>query len=198
MSDVRAAFTRRAALPITAVLVIAAALLWHHLPVPTQIYAPFDVHGSLGGPVRGHSLAVTATRVRVAPKAKFVLSQYSSQTVSPIGRWLVVDATVSAIDASKLPMADLVLGGNTYQPSPRSPARGFSVRVDPGLPQHGYWAFDVAPELIQPSLTKPLQLRVWSNGDERLNSRVVIDLDNRPLERDDVVTVRPYEIGPAA
>jgi hypothetical protein len=39
---------------------------------------------------------------------------------------------------------------------------------------------------------------MWSNGEERLNSRVVIDLDNRPLERDDVVTVKPYEVGPAA
>ena len=93
-------------------------------------------------------------------------------------------------------MADLVLGGNTYQPSVRVPARGIGVRVDPGLPQHGYWVFDVAPELIQPSIRKPLQLRVWSNGEERLNSRVVIDLDNWPLERDDIVTVKPYEIGP--
>jgi hypothetical protein len=198
MSDVPAAFTRRAALPITAVLITAAALWWHHLPVPTQIYAPFDAHGSLGSPVRGHSLAVTATRVRVAPTGRFALSQYTSQTISPIGRWLVVDATVSAIEASKLPMADLVLGGNTYQPSVRIPARGFGIRVDPGLPQHGYWVFDVAPELVQPSLTTPLQLRMWSNGEERLNSRVVIDLDNRPMERDDVVTVKPYEIGPAA
>jgi hypothetical protein len=198
MTEVRAGAARRAVLPLTAVLITAAALLWHHLPVPTQIYAPFDVNGSLGSPVRGHSLAVTATRVRVAPKGKFALSQYTSQTISPIGRWLVVDATVSAIEASKLPMADLVLGGNTYQPSVRVPARGIGTRVDPGLPQHGYWVFDVAPELIQPSISKPLQLRVWSNGEERLNSRVVIDLDNRPLERDDVVTVKPYEIGPAA
>jgi hypothetical protein len=198
MTDVRAGVAQRAVLPLTAVLVIAAALLWHHLPVPTQIYAPFDVHGSLGSPVRGHSLSITATRVRVAPKGKFALSEYISQAISPVGRWLVVDATVSAIEASKLPMADLVLGGNTYQPSTRIPARGFGIRIDPGLPQHGYWVFDVAPELIQPSITAPLQLRMWSNGDERLNSRVVIDLANRPLERDDVVTVKPYEIGPAA
>ncbi len=197
MSDAHAGLARRAVLPLTAVLVIAAALLWHHLPVPTQIYAPFDVHGSAGSPVRGRSLAVTATKVRVAPKGKFALSRFTTHTVSAIGVWLVVDATVSAIESSELPSADLVVGGNTYLVSARSPTRGFGVHVDPGLPQHGYWIFDVAPELIQASITRPLQLRVWAGGENRLSSRLVIDLDNQPLERTDVVMVKPYEIGPA-
>jgi hypothetical protein len=195
--DARTGIARRVAAPVFAVLVAAGALLWHHLPVPTQIFAPFDVRGSLGSPVRGHSLTVTATGVRVAPNGKFALSEYSTRTVSAIGTWLVVDATVSANEASKLPMADLVVGGNTYQVSLRSPARGFGIHVDPGLPQHGYWAFEVAPELLQPSITRPLQLRVWSNGDERLNSRLVIDLDNQLLQRAEVIRVKPFDVGPA-
>jgi hypothetical protein len=197
MKDALARIGRRAPLPITAVLIAAAALLWHHLPVPTQVYAPFDVHGSSGSPVRGHSLAATVTRVRVAPKGKFAMGQYTSTHVSAIGLWLVVDATVSAIESSTLPAADLVVGGNTYQPSIRGPAPGFGIHVDPGLPQHGYWVFDVAPELLQPPIAKPLQLRVGTGGEERLNSRLVIDLGNRPLERADIVTVKPYEVGPA-
>ncbi len=197
MIDARTGIARRVAAPLFAVLVAAGALLWHHLPVPTQIFAPFDVHGSLGSPVRGHSLTVTATGVRLAPKAKFALSEYSTRTVTAIGLWLVVDVTVSANEASKLPMADLVMGGNTYQVSLRSPARGFGVHVDPGLPQHGYWAFEVAPELLQPPTARPLQLRVWSNADERLNSRLVIDLDTQPLQRAEVIRVKPFDVGPA-
>ncbi len=197
MREARTGLARRAVLPLTAVLVTAAALLFHHLPVPTQIYAPFDVHGNVAGPVRGRSLEVTAARVRLAPKGKFALSRFTSNTVSAIGVWLVVDATVSALESSELPSADLVVGGNTYLTSARSPMRGFGVHVDPGLPQHGYWIFDVAPELTQPSITRPLQLRVWAGGENRLNSRLVIDLDNLPLERTDMIMVKPYEIGPA-
>ncbi|HXS86140.1 MAG TPA: hypothetical protein VN741_10930 [Mycobacterium sp.] len=197
MTDVRAGITRRVALPLTAVLITAAALLWHRLPVPTQIYAPFDVHGSLGSPVRGRTLDVTVTKVRVAPKAKFALGQRSSSTVSAIGTWLVVDATVSALTSSEFVSADLMLGGNTYQQALRAPARGFGVRVDPGLPQHGYWVFDVAPELIQPTITGPLQVRVGADSDGRLNDRLVIDLANRPLESSQIMAIKPFEIGPA-
>jgi len=195
MSAARARLARRAALCCPAVLIAAAAMLWHHLPVPTQIYAPFDVHGSLGNQVRGRALAVTATGVRIAPRAKFPLGPHSTSTMSAAGLWLVVDATVSAVESSTHPGADLVLGANTYQVSLR-PAPGYGVFVEPGLPQRGYWAFEVAPELIQPSLAKPIQLRVWPGGENRLSSRVVIDLDNRPPERADLLTVKPIVIGP--
>ncbi|UMB71991.1 hypothetical protein [Mycobacterium paraterrae] len=195
MSEVRAWLARRAAFPLTAVLITAAAMLWHHLPVPTQIYAPFDVHGSLGSQVCGRSLAVTVTGVRIAPRAKFPLGPHSTSTMSAAGLWVVVDATVSAVESSTHAAADLVVGANTYEVSLR-PLLGYGVRIDPGLPQHGYWAFEAAPELIQPSLAKPFQLRVWPGGENRLSSRVVIDLDNRPPERADLVTVKPYVIGP--
>lgn len=196
MSEVRAAIARRATLPIAAILVTASALLWHHLPVPTQIYAPFDVHGDLGNPVRGHSLAATVTGVRVAPKGKFAMGEFTSSTKAATGTWLIVDATMSALTSSEFFSADLMLGGNTYQVSLSVPP-GFGVRLDPGLPQHGHWVFDVAPELLQPSIAKPLRLRVWSGGEERLNSRLVINLDTKPLERADVVAVKPFEVGPA-
>lgn len=196
MSSVRDRIARQAVLPVTAVLVAAAAMLWHHLPVPTQIYAPFDVHGKLGSQVRGRALAVTATGVQIAPKAKFPLGPHSTSTMSAAGLWLVVEATVSADTSSTLVSADLVLGTNTYLVSLR-PAPGFAVRIDPGLPQHGYWVFDVAPELIQPSVAKPFQLRVWPNAEERLTSRIVVDLDSQPPARADFVTVKPSVIGPA-
>lgn len=196
MSKTRAGMARRAKLPLVAVLVTAAALLWHHLPVPTQIYAPFDVHGDLGNPVRGHSLAVAVTGVRVAPTGKFAMGKFTSSTKSAAGTWLVVDATISALTSSELFRADLMLGGNNYQVSVSAPP-GFGVRVDPGVPQHGHWVFDVAPELLLPSVAKPLQLRVWSGGETRLNNRLVINLDTKPLKRAEVVTVKPYEVGPA-
>lgn len=195
MSEVRAAIAQRATLPITVILITAAALSWHHLPVPTQIYAPFDVHGDLGNPVRGHSLAATVSGVRVAPIGKFAMGEFTMSTKSATGTWLIVDATMSALTFSESFTADMTLGGNTYPVSATAPP-GFGSRVDPGLPQHGHWVFDVAPELLQPSIAKPMQLRVWS-GDNRLNSRLVINLDTKPLERADVVTVKSYEVGPA-
>ena len=166
MIDARTGITRRVAAPVFAVLVAAGALLWHHLPVPTQIFAPFDVRGSLGSPVRGHSLTVTATGVTLAPKGKFALSEYSTRTVSAIGLWLVVDGRYRPTrhQSSRRP---LMVGGNTYQVSLRSPARGFGIHVDPGLPQHGYWAFEVAPELFQPPITRPCNCgcgRTATNG----------------------------------
>ncbi|WIM89048.1 hypothetical protein PT015_06140 [Candidatus Mycobacterium wuenschmannii] len=196
MSGIRDRLARHATLPATAVLIAASAWLWHHLPVPTQVYAPFDVHGALGAEVRGKEMAVTVTGVRVAPKGKFATGPYSSRTMSATGVWLVVDATLSAIESSTNPAAELRVGQNTYMPSMR-PAPGYGVRVDPGLPQHGHWVFDVAPELLAPKVSSPLQLLVHVGGEDRLSSQVVIDLDTRPLERSDKVTVQPYEIGPA-
>jgi hypothetical protein len=181
---------------MAALLAVAAAVLWHHLPVPTQVYAPFDVQADMGNPVSGRALAVTASRVRVGPKAKFVVDRYLSTTITATGVWVVVDAAVSATYASMTPSAELLVGANSYQPSTRIEAAtaGLTAPVEPGIPQRGSWAFDVATEFIEPSLTTPFQLRVWT-GDGRLDSRLAINL--RAPEHVNVVTVEPPEASAA-
>jgi hypothetical protein len=196
MTTTTTGITRRWSAPIAAALIVAAALLWHHLPVPTQVYAPFDVHGNVGSPVRGRTLTVIASKVQVAPKAKFTLTRYATQTATATGRWVVIDATISATAASVTAAAQLLVGGNSYQPSSRAEMSSPTGWVDPGIPQRVSWVFDVANELIEPSPATPLQLRVWS-GDERLNSRLVIDLDRPAPERVGVATVKLREVGPA-
>jgi hypothetical protein len=189
-------FARRWSVALTAALVVAAALLWHHLPVPTRVYAPFDVRGSVGSPVRGRALIVIVNKVQLAPRAKLTVSRFATRTVSATGRWVVVDATVSATETSVVPSARLVVGDNRYQPSSRADTSGPTGWVDPGIPQRVSWVFDIANELIEPSPASPLQLRVWT-GDERLDSRLVIDLDRPAPQHVDVATVKMREVGPA-
>ena len=59
----------RAALPALSVVVAvaAAAVVWHNLPTPTDLYGPFDVHGAAGAPAVGR--AVTADRHRRSHRA---------------------------------------------------------------------------------------------------------------------------------
>ena len=198
MNSTRIGLARRLAAPTAVVLAVAAAVLWHHLPVPTQIYAPFDVQGSAGSPVHGRAMAVTASRVRVAPKAKFVMGPYLTTTIKATGLWVVVDAAVSATHASMTPSAELLVGVNSYRPSTRIEAvtASLTVPVQPGIPESGGWAFDVANELVEPSVTTPFQLRVWTD-DGRLDSRLVINLDRPAPQHVDVVTVQPPKAGAA-
>jgi hypothetical protein len=196
MFSTRTGLARRLSAPAVAVLIATAAVLWHHLPVPTQIYAPFDVHGGLGSPVHSRAMTVTATSVRVARIAKMKHRTFRGDISTAAGLWVVVDVTVSSTRTTMTPQAQLLVGVNTYLPAPFGDVNTPTVPIDPGIPQHGSWTFDVANKLIEPSTSKPLQLQVWT-GDERLNSRLVIDLDRREPEHVHVVTVQPREVGPA-
>ena len=46
----------------TGVVIAAAAAVWHFLPTRTQVYAPFDVHGTSGRAVTGRQLTATVER----------------------------------------------------------------------------------------------------------------------------------------
>jgi hypothetical protein len=52
---------------VIAAAVVASVLLWNHLPVNTDIYAPFAVPGVAGQPASGRGIAATVTGVRIAP-----------------------------------------------------------------------------------------------------------------------------------
>lgn len=161
---------RRALHAVATVLVVAAAaVIWHHLPAPSDVYRPFDVHGAPGEPVSGRLFDVTVTGVRTGQEV-----QAPRRPPAPAaGRWVLVDTDLVATDRYVLPRAELLVGPNTYAPSERFQFVQLGGELAPLITQRGSWAFDVAPDLLNRSTM--LSLRVWS-GDHRLDSRVVVEI----------------------
>jgi hypothetical protein len=184
----------RTALPMLTVVTViaAAAVVWHALPANTQIYAPFDVHGSVGEQVTGRALATTVHGVRVASVVTSPASALVGGRVGAAGRWVVVDATVQALTRSVSPKAELEVAGNTYLPSDRFPIDNLGAVVDPGIPQHGSWVFDVAANLIDGDTLRPFALRVGT-ADTWLESRLVITV--KDVTRSDNIAITPPQVG---
>lgn len=159
-------------------VVAAAALVWHNLPTPTDLYGPFEVRGRAGEVVQGRAISATVTSVRIAPRVN---------AVSAAGNWVVIDTTLEATHATELPRADLVAGPNTYAVSDRFSLDTLGEEISPGITQHGSWVFDVAPALVEAGSSAPLLLRIWA-GSDILDSRLVIDIpadDPRIARTDD-------------
>ena len=93
----------KAALPALSVIfvVAAAAVVWHNLPTPTDLYGPFDVHAEAGSPAVGRAVTATVTAVRIAPQVN---------SVQPAGVWVVVDTTLEANRSTGLPHSELIVG----------------------------------------------------------------------------------------
>ncbi|MDG4668713.1 hypothetical protein [Mycobacterium sp. 236(2023)] len=180
--------TARAALSTIAALVIvaAAALVWHNLPTPTDLYGPFEVRGTLDEPVEGRAITATVTSVRIAPQVN---------SVPAAGIWVVIDATIEAPRSTELPKADLIVGPNTYAASDRFFLDTLRAEISPGIPARGSWVFDVAPSLVEAGASDPLLLRVWA-GSDILDSRLVIDIpaDDPGITRSDEVKLTRPEV----
>ncbi|MGE2731199.1 hypothetical protein ACQI4F_17090 [Mycolicibacterium vaccae] len=153
----------------TIVVIVAAATVWHNLPAPSDVYRPFDVRGSIGEQVSGRMFDLTVTGVRTGQQVKAP----RRPAVTALGRWVVVDAELRATRQFVLPRAELLAGPNTYLPSDRFQFVQLGGELAPLITQQGSWAFDVAPELLDPAAD--LRLRVWS-GDSRLDSRLVVEI----------------------
>jgi hypothetical protein len=177
---------RAAVAPLTAVIAIAlAALIWHHLPENTNIYAPFDVRGDTGSSVPGRALTTTVTGLQITPLVK----PDHGRSVQAIGVWVLVDATVTATESSGLPRAELLVGPNTYAPSDRLlPGATLGGPLDPEIAERGAWAFDVPPALLD--TVGSVVLRTWLGLDPRLDSRLVVDIPLADARVSRVDTVR--------
>lgn len=161
------------------VVVAAAALVWHNLPTPTDLYGPFEVRGRAGEAVQGRAISATVTSVRIAPRVN---------SVQAAGSWVVIDTTLEAIRSTELPRADLVAGPNTYAASDRFSLDTLGDEISPGVTQRGSWVFDVVPALVEVGSSAPLLLRIWA-GSDILDSRLVIDIpadDPRIARTEDV------------
>ncbi|HZQ32966.1 MAG TPA: hypothetical protein VFB19_14675 [Mycobacterium sp.] len=186
----------RKALPAlgAAVVIAVAAVVWHFLPTYTQVYAPFDVHGTSGTTVTGRNLSARVFGARVTPNVKAPSVVGSGGRVAAAGVWVVVDATVSTMRDSALPKADLLVAGNTYTPSDRFLTETLGGLADPGIPQIGTWTFDVNPKVVDDDAATPFALRLWVS-DGRLDSRLVIDIKKDDVSREQLVSLTHPEIG---
>lgn len=186
----------RRGLPVLAAapILVAATLLWQHLPDSTLVYGPFDVHGRFGVETSGRTLAVTVDDVQLTREVQGSARWSNPPPVTAAGRWVVVRASVTATQQTVRPNVELRVGPNTYRPSDRFPSYTLSSRADPGITQHGSWVFDVAPELFDPPGADPVELRVWPGLDERLDNRLVIDLRGHLETRSDTVMVVTPEV----
>jgi hypothetical protein len=153
----------------TVVTIAAAALVWHSLPVNTQIYAPFDVHAGIGVPAVGENLTGTVTAASVTPT---LVSESSGKKAKATGVWVVVTTSLTTDDAPALPHADLMIGPDTYLTTDRVIAGGGGL-LQPSITQERLWTFDVAPDVLDS--VSSVVLRIWT-GDSRLDSRLVIDI----------------------
>ena len=175
----------KVALPALSVIfvVAAAAVVWHNLPTPTDLYGPFNVHAEAGSPAVGRAVTATVTAVRIAPQVN---------SVQPAGVWMVVDTTLEANRSTGLPHSELIVGPNTYTPTDRFFVETLKAEISPGIAQRGSWVFDVAPALLEPGASESLTLRVWV-GDAFLDSRLVIRIptDDSRVSRSDTVDLVP-------
>lgn len=169
---------------LVVIIVAVAALVWHRLPTPTDLYGPFDVRGEAGEPVRGRAVIATVTSIRIAAQIN---------SVQAAGSWVVVDTTVDSTGATELPHAELTVGPNSYVPSDRFFGKTLGAEVAPGITQRGSWVFDVASELVAEGASETITLRMWA-GSDLLDSRLVIDVpagDPRITRTDDVDLTSP-------
>jgi hypothetical protein len=180
----------------TVVIIAAAAAVSHLLPVQTQIMGPFDVHGAFGETVAGRGIKATVNDVRVAPDVTSVSLGRTGAPIAAAGKWVVVDATIEPVREYVIPKAELVVDGNTYNPSERFLLEnlGSGGWMDPGIPAHGAWTFDVAAGLLDDNARTPLVLRVWV-GDGRLDSRLVIAIDRHDISQQDIVALNKPRLG---
>lgn len=166
--------TRSALTVLSTVLAIAAgAVLWHRLPVATDIFAPFDVRGDIGLPTAGRNLTAAVDGVTITP----TMTTKYDKTLRATGVWLVVDGAFDVDQDSGLLHADLLIGPNRYAPADLMVYR--PPLLQPGITERRGWPFDVAPKVLEDA--DSVVFRAWL-GDGRLESRLVIDIpldDNR-------------------
>jgi hypothetical protein len=178
-----------------AVVVAAAAVLYHFLPVMTQVYAPFDVYGTSGDSVSGRAISATVHGGQIAPKVTFRSKIGDKPDIVAVGKWVVVDATIVATRDPASPKADLLVAGNSYKPDSRFLRENLGALAQPDIPQRGAWIFDVASDLLDdhPSIV----LRVWADfpvSQPPLDSQLVITIDPRAISSVDAIALSPARI----
>jgi hypothetical protein len=173
----------------TAVVIAAAAWMWHALPTPDDVYGPFEVDAGIGQQASGRGIETRVTGARIAPRID--KKQPPRQLIDAVGIWIVIDGEAMATRTGEMPTAELMVGADTYVPTARVGVFTLKGALVPGIVLSGSWVFDVPADVVV-SGARPISLRVWI-GDGRLDSRLVTDiaLDGPHISRSDVVALEP-------
>jgi hypothetical protein len=168
-----------------AVVIAAAAALWHSLPLNTQIYAPFDVDGPVGAPLTGRNVTATVSDVRIGPTVRD--EEARPPSYAALGVWVVVTAAVAAVQTPDLLWTRLQVGADTYEPTSRLPvSTQLDRQMSPGIQRRGALVFDVAPEALD--AVDEVTLLVWL-GDARLDSRLRFTIPLSGADRTRIIDI---------
>lgn len=175
----------------TAVVIAAAALLWHNLPTPDDVYAPFDVHAGIGEEAVGRAVNAEVSGIRIAPRIR--KERGTAPVLDAVGIWVAVDGEVMSNLADEVPNVELIVGPNTYVPTFRLNFMPMTGSLAPGIAVRSSWVFDVPADLVATSQT--MTLRVWVR-DGRMDSRLVIDLplDGPSVSHSDLIVMEREEL----
>jgi hypothetical protein len=173
---------------IAAVMAVAAAM-WHHLPTPDDVYAPFDIDAGMGEQATGRAIAVEVTGARIAPRIR--MERLRAPTLDALGMWVAIDSEAMTTLADEVLRVDLVAGPNTYGPTERIGVMPLRGSLTPGIVTRSSWVFDVPAELVAPG-EQHISLRVWVR-DGRMDSRLVMDipLNDSRVSRSDLIVIEP-------
>ncbi|MCV7359840.1 hypothetical protein [Mycolicibacterium fluoranthenivorans] len=173
----------------TAVVVAAAAWMWHNLPAPDDVYAPFDVDAGMGQQATGRTLTAQVTGVRIGPRIR--KQQYRPILVDAVSTWVAVDGEAMTTRTDEVPTVQLLVGPNTYALTQRLGFMPLAGSLAPGITVRGSWVFDVPAELVAPG-RGDITVRAWT-GDGRQDSRLVftIGLDDSRVQRTDLIQIPP-------
>ncbi|RCV48883.1 DUF4352 domain-containing protein [Marinitenerispora sediminis] len=183
---------RRAATALASLLLLGGIVAAHAMrPAFEDATAPIGHRGSAHEPVDARRFTIEVEKVEFAHAVSDgdALGAGPRLTADPGNRaiWVVVWATMTATDAS-LTVPDPVLletgSGYSYAASDRlsNALNAFGTRLDPGIPRHGAFAFEVPRErLTDPTLT----VSAREGLDDRLSAsaEVGLGLDADRIER---------------
>lgn len=174
----------------TAVVIAVAAWMYHNLPTPDDVYAPFDVTAGIGQQATGRGVKAVVSGVRIAPHIR--KDQPSAPIVDAVGTWVALDGEVASIRSVEIARTELLIGPNIYALTERLGFLPIYGALAPGIAVQSAWVFDVPPELVAPG-RGGMTLRVWVGLGARLDSRLVFDipLDDARVSRADLIGLKP-------
>ncbi len=137
---------RRCALA-TAVVIAAAAWMWHDLPTPDEVYAPFDVpHAGMGQQAIGRPIAAQVARSASARGSW--TRRYAPLLLDAVGTWVAVDGEAMSTLADAVPTVELIVGPEHLRAHAPTRVHAAWSAPWPRYRVRSAWVFDVPADLV--------------------------------------------------
>lgn len=155
----------------------AAWFVAQSTPDQEKWQSAIPVYGEIGETIAGRNLEATVNDVRIAEEV-VASNGWAGPTT---GVWIVVDATVARVVndiGTGIGTANVKIDTTTYSASER-PSDGSIVNksLSTGIPLTGPLMFEVPRELVESEHARSAQIQFATNGDTRVDSLLVIDVD---------------------